>query len=291
MKSLGYWLLLGLLRLLSVLPYALVARAGNALGAALYKLPSHRRHVVLVNLRLCFPLMIEREREELALAHFQHVVRSYLERGFQWFGSLRTIERLVEMDSRIDLHDPHAPPTVFMGFHFVGIEVGCMLYSSRLPVAALYTRMSNTRVCELARRQRGRFGADMIERSASAKHVVRLLRSGVPVMLAADMDHGTTGSVFAPLFGVPACTLTSVSRLAKLGGARVVPFVTEVLPAFRGYKLTIFDPLENFPTDSEALDARTMNAFLERQILRLPDQYYWVHRRFKHRPAGMPAVY
>ena len=166
-----------------------------------------------------------------------------------------------------------------------------MLYSSRLPVAALYTRMSNTRVCELARRQRGRFGANMIERSASAKHVVRLLRAGVPVMLAADMDHGTTGSVFAPLFGVPACTLTSVSRLAKLGGARVVPFVTEVLPAFRGYKLTIFDPLENFPTDSEALDARTMNAFLERQILRLPDQYYWVHRRFKHRPAGMPAVY
>src|SRR5579859_4473482 len=172
MKSLGYWLLLGSLRLLSVLPYALVARAGNALGAA------------------------------------------------------------------------------------------------------LYTRMSNTRVCELARRQRGRFGADMIERSASAKQVVRLLRSGVPVMLAADMDHGTTGSVFAPLFGVPACTLTSVSRLARLGGARVVPFVTEVLPAFRGYKLTIFDSLENFPTDSEALDACTMNAFLERQILRLPDQYY-----------------
>src|SRR5258708_29584837 len=91
MKSLGYWLLFVLLRLLSVLPYALVARVGNALGAALYKLPSHRKHVVLVNLRLCFPLLTEREREELALAHFQHVVRSYLERGFQWFGSLRTI--------------------------------------------------------------------------------------------------------------------------------------------------------------------------------------------------------
>src|SRR5246127_3000243 len=120
MKSLGYWLLLGLLRLLSVLPYALVARAGNALGAALYTLPSHRKHVVLVNLRLFFPLKTEREREDLALAHFKQVVRSYLERGFQWFGSLRTIERLVEMDRRIDLHDPHAPPTIFMGFHFVG---------------------------------------------------------------------------------------------------------------------------------------------------------------------------
>src|SRR5260370_35340036 len=83
--------------------------------------------------------------------------------------------------------------------------------------------------------------------------------------LAADMDNGTSGSVFAPLFGVPACTLTSASRLAKLSGARVVPFVTEVLPKFRGYKLTIFEPLEQYPSDSESLDARTMNAFLERQ--------------------------
>lgn len=291
MKTLGYGLLLGLLRLLSVLPYSLVARIGSGLGALLYEIPSRRKHVVLVNLRLCFPMKTEPEREKLARAHFKHVVRSYLERGFQWFGSSRSINRMVQMDSRIDLDDPDAPPTIFMGFHFVGIEVGCMLYSSRLPVAALYTRMSNPRICDLAKRQRGRFGANMIERSASAKHVVKLLRSGIPVMLAADMDHGTSGSVFAPLFGVPACTLTSVSRLAKLSGARVVPFVTEVLPKFRGYKLTIFDPLENYPSDSESLDARAMNAFLERQILRLPEQYYWVHRRFKHRPIGMPAVY
>ncbi|MFP3185483.1 MAG: lipid A biosynthesis lauroyl acyltransferase [Paraburkholderia sp.] len=291
MKILGYWLLIGLLRLLSVLPYALVARTGSVLGAVLYRLPSHRKHVVLVNLRLCFPMKSRREREALALAHFRHVVRSYLERGFQWFGSARTINRLVCVDSAIDLDDPDAPPTIFMGFHFVGIEVGCMRYSARLPVTALYTRMSNVRVCELARRQRGRFGAEMIERSASARQAVRSLRSGVPLMLAADMDHGTAGSVFAPLFGVPACTLTSVSRLARLGGARVVPFVTEVLPEFRGYKLTIFKPLENYPTDDETLDAWTMNAFLEQQIMRFPEQYYWVHRRFKHRPAGAPGVY
>lgn len=291
MKTLGYGLLLGLLRLLSVLPYPLVARIGSGLGALLYLLPSRRKHIVLVNLRLCFPKMTEPERADLARAHFRHVVRSYLERGFQWFGSSRSINRLVQIDCCIDLHDPQAPPTIFMGFHFVGIEVGCMFYSTRLPVAALYTRMSNPRLCELARRQRARFGANMIERSASAKHVVKLLRSGTPVMLAADMDHGTPGSVFVPLFGVPACTLTSVSRLAKLGGARVVPFVTEVLPAFRGYRLTIFEPLENYPSGNDSLDARTMNVFLEKQILRFPEQYYWVHRRFKHRPEGAPAVY
>ncbi|WP_445344256.1 LpxL/LpxP family acyltransferase, partial [Caballeronia terrestris] len=154
-----------------------------------------------------------------------------------------------------------------------------------------YTRMSNASLCDLAKRQRGRFGAEMIERSTSARKIVGLLRSGKPVMLAADMDHGIENSVFVPFFGVPACTLTSVSRLARLGHARVVPFVTEVLPNYRGYRLTVFEPLDDFPSENDAVDARRMNAFLETQILKIPEQYYWVHRRFKHRPPGEAAVY
>jgi KDO2-lipid IV(A) lauroyltransferase len=291
MNLLGFGLITALLRLLSVLPYTLVARFGSGLGALLYKIPSRRKHVVLVNLALCFPLKSDLERDDLAREHFRHVVRSYCERGIQWFGSARAIKKLVQVESQIDLDDANAPPTIFLGFHFVGIEVGCMLYSTRLPVAALYTRMSNTRLCDLARRQRGRFGADMIDRGASAKKVVGLLRSGMPVMLAADMDHGIDNSVFVPFFGVPACTLTSVSRLARLGRARVVPFVTEVLPNFKGYKLSIFKPLVDFPSGSDADDATSTNAFLEEQILRFPEQYYWVHRRFKHRPLGTAGVY
>jgi KDO2-lipid IV(A) lauroyltransferase len=291
MKLLAHHLLVALLRLLTILPYALVARIGSGLGALAYEIPGRRKKIALTNLRLCFPKLSDIDLDNLARANFQHIVRSYLERGYQWYGSSRWINRMVQVDSRIDLVDPNAPPTIFMGFHFVGIEAGCMLYSSRLPVAALYTRMSNTRLCELAKRQRGRFGANMIERCASARDIVRLLRARIPVMLAADMDHGTAGSVFAPLFGVPACTLTSVSRLARLSGARVVPFVTEVLPEFRGYKLTIFEPLANFPSGHDSLDACAMNSFLERLIVRFPEQYYWVHRRFKHRPQGTPAVY
>ncbi|MGH8780200.1 lipid A biosynthesis lauroyl acyltransferase [Paraburkholderia sp.] len=291
MEQLGYVLLVMLLRAFSVLPYRLVARFGSALGAALYALPSRRKHVVLVNLRLCFPEKTEHEHDALAKAHFRQVVRSYLERGIQWFGSEQAIKNIVQIDSKLDLEDTNAPPTIFMGFHFVGIEVGCMLYSTQLPVASLYTRMSNTRMCDLAKQQRGRFGAEMIERSTSARKIIGILRSGKPVMLAADMDHGVENSVFVPFFGVATCTLTSVSRLARLGRARVVPFVTEVLPDFKGYKLTIFEPLADFPSASDTDDASRMNAFLETQILRFPEQYYWVHRRFKHRPPGVPGVY
>ena len=290
-KQLGFLLIVVLLRLFSVLPYALVARLGSALGAMFFVFPSRRKHIVLVNLQLCFPGKSKREYEELARGHFRHVIRSYLERGIQWFGSAEAKKNIVQIESRIDLEDRNAPPTIFLGFHFVGIEIGCMLYSMQWPVASLYTRMLNSRLCDLARRQRGRFGAEMIERSTSARKIVGLLRSGKPVMLAADMDHGIQNSVFVPFFGVPACTLTSVSRLARLARARVVPFVTEVLPDYRGYKLTVFEPLSDFPSESDAVDARRMNEFLETQIRQCPEQYYWVHRRFKNRPPGMAGVY
>ena len=291
LKRLRLALIVALLRTLAVLPYPLVARLGAAVGALLYALPSRRKHIVLVNLRLCFPEMTDSEHQNLAREHFRHVIRSYVERGVQWFGSAQKIRDIVQVDSAIDLDDEAAPPTIFMGFHFVGIEVGCMLYSTRLPVASLYTRMSSTALCELAKRQRGRFGAEMIERGTSAKKIIGLLRSGKPVMLAADMDQGVENSVFVPFFGVPACTLTAISRLARLGRARVVPFVTEVLPDYQGYKLTIFEPLADFPSQDDEVDARRMNAFLEEQVAKFPEQYYWVHRRFKHRPPGMAPVY
>jgi KDO2-lipid IV(A) lauroyltransferase len=291
LKRLKLALIVALLRTLSILPYKFVARLGAGVGTLLYALPSRRKRIALVNLRLCFPDMTAREHEALARDHFRHVIRSYLERGIQWFGSAQAIRNIVQVDSAIDLDDKSAPPTIFMGFHFVGIEVGCMLYSTHLPVASLYTRMSSAALCDLAKRQRGRFGAEMIERATSAKKIVGLLRSGKPVMLAADMDQGVENSVFVPFFGVPACTLTAVSRLARLGRARVVPFVTEVLPNYEGYKLTIFEPLADFPSGDDAIDARRMNAFLEEQVVKIPAQYYWVHRRFKHRPPGMAAVY
>jgi len=257
----------------------------------LYRIPSTRRRVVHTNLKLCFPDMSDEARERLARAHFCHVIRSYVERGPQWFGNAQALARLVEVESAIDLADMQGQPTIFVGFHFVGIEAGCMMYSTRHPVASLYTPMSNLMLDAMAKRQRGRFGTEMIPRSDSVRRALRVLRDGKPVMLAADMDFGLRDSVFVPFFGVPACTLTSVSRMARAGNARVVPFVTEVLPDYRGYKLTIFDALSDFPSDDVSVDARRITEFLETQVRRIPDQYYWVHKRFKNRPVGEAGVY
>jgi KDO2-lipid IV(A) lauroyltransferase len=129
-------LMTGLLRAFACLPYGVVARIGIGIGALLYRIPSTRRRVVHTNLKLCFPDMSDEERERLARAHFGHVIRSYVERGPQWFGNARAISRLVEVESAIDLAEAHSRPTIFVGFHFVGIEAGCMMYSTRHPVAS-----------------------------------------------------------------------------------------------------------------------------------------------------------
>ena len=287
------WFALSLLRLFARLPYAPVAFFGDMLGWLLFQIPSRRKRVVLTNLRLCFPDWSEGKRYAVAQGAFRHALRSYVERSVQWFGSAKKLGSVFEIESEIDLHDPDMPPTIMLGFHFVGIEAASMWVNYQLgrPCGSLYTPMSNQTVDQVARDARARFGAEMLSRADSARAVLRMLREKKPVMLAADMDYGIRNSTFVPFFGVPTCTLTAVARLAKAGHARVVPFIGEVLPHYRGYRLKVFKPWENYPTGDDELDARRMNAFLEEQIRRIPEQYYWVHKRFKTRPEGEPGVY
>ncbi|MGF7129196.1 KDO2-lipid IV(A) lauroyltransferase [Paraburkholderia sp. EB58] len=289
----GAKLAIGLLKLFALLPYGLVARIGDGLGWLLYQIPSRRKRIVHINLKLCFPEWSDERREDVAQKHFRHAIRSYLERSVQWFGSAKKLEQLIQLDSAIDLTDPNLPPTLFLGFHFVGIEAGSIFlnYSLKRQCGSLYQPMSNPELEEVAKAARARFGADMASRADSARIVLRWLRDKKPVMLGADMDYGMRNSTFVPFFGVPTCTLTAVGRLAKVGQAQVVPFIGEVLPNYKGYRLKVFKPWENYPTGDDEADARRMNAFLEEQIPLMPEQYYWVHKRFKTRPPGVPSVY
>jgi Kdo2-lipid IVA lauroyltransferase/acyltransferase len=289
----GARLAIGLLKLFALLPYGLVARFGDGLGWLLYQVPSRRKRIVHINLKLCFPEWSDERRADIAQKHFRHAIRSYIERSVQWFGSARQLEKLIQLDSAIDLTDPDLPPTLFLGLHFVGIEAGSIFlnYSLKRQCGSLYQPMSNLELEDVAKAARGRFGADMASRADSARVVLRWLRERKPVMLGADMDYGARNSTFVPFFGVPTCTLTAVGRLAKVGRAQVVPFIGEVLPNYKGYRLRVFKPWDHYPTGDDDADARRMNAFLEEQIPLIPEQYYWVHKRFKTRPPGEPSVY
>ncbi|MCX4163766.1 MULTISPECIES: lipid A biosynthesis lauroyl acyltransferase [Paraburkholderia] len=293
LSRIGVKLAVGLLKLFALLPYGFVARLGDGLGWLLYQIPSRRRRIVHINLKLCFPEWSDERREEVAQKHFRHAIRSYVERSVQWFGSAKKLEKLIEVVSDVDLLDPDMPPTLLLGFHFVGIEAGSVFinYSLHRPCGSLYQPMSNPELEAVAKAARGRFDAELASRADSARIVLRWLRERKPVMLGADMDYGMRNSTFVPFFGVQACTLTAVGRFAKVGRAQVLPFIGEVLPNYKGYRLRVFKPWENYPTGDDEADARYMNAFLEEQILRMPEQYYWVHKRFKTRPPGEPGFY
>lgn len=290
---LGTHLAIGLLKLLALLPYGLTARFGDGLGWLLYQIPSRRKRIVHTNLKLCFPDWSDERREEVAGRHFRHAIRSYVERSYQWFASEQAYRKLFTVESEVDLSDPDMPPTLLLGFHFVGIEAGSMAINLALgrTCGSLYTPMKNPAIEAAAKAGRSRFGAELASRADNARTVLRWLRDRKPVMLGADMDYGLRNSTFVPFFGVPACTLTAVGRFAKTGHAQVVPFIGEVLPNYKGYRLKVFKPWDHYPTGDDDLDARRMNEFLEEQIPLMPEQYYWVHKRFKTRPPGEPSLY
>jgi KDO2-lipid IV(A) lauroyltransferase len=103
------------------------------------------------------------------------------------------------------------------------------------------------------------------------------------------MDFGSKDAVFAPFFGVPAATITGVSRLARLSGARVVPCISRMVAD--GYEVTLMPPWEEYPGSSVETDTQRMNAFIEGEVQKMPEQYFWSHKRFKSRPPGEKALY
>jgi KDO2-lipid IV(A) lauroyltransferase len=123
------------------------------------------------------------------------------------------------------------------------------------------------------------------------RSVVKALRRGLPFYYLPDMDFGSRDSIFVPFFGVPAATVTGLSRIARLAGATVVPAVTRQLPGAAGYVLTFYPAWRDFPSHDVERDTRRMNAFIEERVLEMPEQYYWLHKRFKTRPPGDAKFY
>ncbi len=291
------WLGIGLLTVLGKLPYSLVARFGEWLGGVLYRIPNPRREVVRANLRLCFPDKTDADIDAMSRETYRKVFRGFAEGGIFWTGNEARMRRLVQIDDQANLAALDGTPHILVTLHLSGLEAGAIRLTMHLrdhvgrSGASLYTVQKNAIFDDFLKVARGRFGANMISRNDSVRNILRVLKKGEALQLISDMDFGERDSEFVPFFGVQALTLTSVSRLARLAGAKVVPIYTEQLPDYQGYVLRILPPWDDYPGESVTDDTRRMNAFFEAAIRpRVPD-YYWVHKRFKHRPPGEPEIY
>ncbi|MEF8754536.1 MAG: lipid A biosynthesis acyltransferase [Accumulibacter sp.] len=287
-------LAVGLLWLLHWLPLPVLARCGNALGSVSFHLGRRRRHIVLVNLRLCFPDLSDEQRRQLARDHFRVLGRSMLERSLLWWASTERLSRLLTVvgDEHLRTLVEAGRPVLMLTPHFVGLDAGGAAIAMRFDCASIYAVQSNRVFDRLLLRGRQRFGDQLLlSRQEPVRTSVRAMKSGRPLYYLPDMDFGRRDSIFVPFFGVQAATVPGLSRLARLAGATVVPCLTRILPDAAGYLVTVGEPWQDFPSRDVAADTARMNAWIEQAIRSMPEQYYWVHRRFKTRPEGEPRPY
>ena len=274
------------------LPERLRAAAGDAIGTAAFWLIRERRLVTRINLAKCFPDMEPRAREQLARAHFRAFCRSLLDRAVLWWGSRERIERFVRVEGLEHLRALNGAPALLLVPHFAGLDAGLIRLVCETRVAGIYANPKDPVLGDWLRRGRGRFGnLQQISRQEGVRAGLPWIRKGWPFYYLPDQDYGPRGALFVPFFGVQAATMPGLSRIARLAGAKVLPCVTRMLAGGAGYVLTIEPPWENFPTEDLAADTRRMNEYIERRVLEMPEQYLWMHKRFKTRPAGEARFY
>ena len=283
-----------LLWLLHFLPLPLLAVIGSGLGRLLMPFSRKRRAVVALNLAWCFPELDEAARRDLARRHFAALGRSFLEHGLIWWGSRRRLEKLVHFEGEQHLQEQLAAgrPVILLAPHFVGLDAGGGALGMRYDCVSIYARQSNPLIDRLLLRGRHRFGnQQLLSRQDGVRATVKAMKSGRPFYYLPDLNARRRDAVFVPFFGVPAATISGLPRLARVANAAVLPCVTRMLPGGAGYRVEIGAPWTDYPTDDVVADTARMNAWLEGVVRTMPEQYYWVHRRFKTRPPGEARPY
>jgi KDO2-lipid IV(A) lauroyltransferase len=283
-------LVFGFMWLVHFLPARAVAFIGDTVGSIMFWLIPERRKVTRINLAKCFPEMKQSDREKLARRHFRAFCRSFIERGILWWAPRARIERLVRIEGLENLKSVSQRPVILFAPHFAGLDATAARLSIDFPFATMYSRQKDALFDRLLYQGRTRFGGRMSPRQAGIWKALAEIRSGALYYYLPDMDFGPRRAVFVPFFGVPAATVTGLSYIARRTAASVVPCVTRMLPG-GGYVARFYPAWTDFPSGDDTADARRMLAFIEERVLEMPEQYLWLHKRFKTRPAGEPRFY
>jgi KDO2-lipid IV(A) palmitoleoyltransferase len=291
-----YWLTwfgLGVLFLLVQLPYPVLYRLGNWLGRTSMRFLKRRVSITRRNLELCFPNLDETQIERRILSNFESLGMGLLETGMAWFWSDARVKRWFDVSglNHLKMAQQNKQGVLVIGVHFMSLELGGRAMGLCQPMIARY-RPHNNKAMEFVQTWgRMRSNKAMLDRK-DLRGMVHALKKGEAVWFAPDQDYGPRGSVFAPLFAVDqAATTSGTYMLARLAKPALVTVVLVRKDKGKGYDLVIQPALQDYPIDDEMAAAAYMNRVVEKEIMRAPDQYLWLHRRFKTRPTGAPSLY
>lgn len=291
-----FWPLWGgltLLRLAIMLPLSVQLWLGRRLGEALFHVLPGRRFFAARNLELCFPEFDEARRRKLLKDNFRNIGMSVFEIAMAWWASDRRLQGLYEIEGldevAMELADGHG--VILLTAHFTSLDIcGRMLNIAGLSYDAMYRRHNNPLMEEIMRRGRERCARTAIAKT-DLRGIIRSLRNNRPVWYAPDQRSRGRMSAVVAFFGEAAVTSTATSLIAKSSQARVLPLVTTRDGNRPHYKLRILPALDDFPGDDALADTLRINRVIESWIRECPEQYYWVHRRFRYRPEEHGDAY
>ena len=285
------WLAIGTLRALTPLPFPVLRWLGRRVGGLLARLPLSFVRIARRNIELCLPELSAGQREQLVKEHFRSAGISIFETAVSWWGSKERIASLTHLEGEEHLQAALARGhgAILLSAHFTTLEIGARVLVDRMPVNIMYRPTSNAVLEHFLMYHRSRRCKRAITRD-DIRTLVGALKSNEPVWYAPDQAYRKKGAQMVPFFGIPAATNTATSRLARMTGASVLPYFQERLPD-GSYRVVIHPAMENFPSDDPVEDARRFNELIEAQVRRVPDQYLWIHRRFKGLTADYPDYY
>jgi KDO2-lipid IV(A) lauroyltransferase len=290
-----YWptaLGLSFLFFFSKLPFKSQRKIGSVLGKIAYVALRRRRHIANVNLKLCFPHLKESERNILIQKSFDSLGMGIIETGMAWWASDKKIENLSSLEGKENLEKAleKGKGVISLCGHFTTLEIAARIVGKQFRMRAIYREQKNKLFNFFMERGRKKIVDDIIDRN-DPRAFINTLKENIPIYYAGDQDFGKKNSLFIPFFGVPAATITSIIRLAHMTGSPVVPVSHYRLDDKNQYVVTIHPALKNFPSGDLEADLLRANQIIEEMIRHKPEQYYWVHRRFKTRPEGEEKVY
>ena len=285
------WLGIGLLRLIARLPFDWQLGLGTTLGQLAYWLAADRKHIAETNIRLCFPNLTAAQQKNLVQQIFRNNGRGIIETGFAWTGRVAQLQGRIQFSGLEHLQQAVAEGNgvMLLGMHFSTLDLCGAALAREVPFDVMYRRNKNALLESVMREGRIRNFPSAIERS-DVRTVVRSLKAGHVVWYGPDQDYGRKHSVFAPFFGIEAASITATARIVQMTSAAVILF-SHRRTDDNQYVIELSEPLKDFPTGNKVSDATRINQLVEEAIRKAPDQYWWVHRRFKTRPEGETRPY
>lgn len=252
-----------------------------------YYFGASRRNIALKNIQACFPEFSLAECQRINKQHFSLVGQSvFTVPANMWIASDRFKKRVevIERD-HYDRALSEGRNIILLAPHFVGLDAGGFAVSQERDAITMYQYAKNKLMDEVVKRGRGRYGGVLIERKAPLRQTIKAIRKGMPFYYLPDQDAGRKG-VFVPFFHPLASTIPALGKFAKMSNAVVIPVKTRIKPKGKGYQVSFGPPLQDFPSGDDMIDTAAMNEAVEAMIRTMPEQYFWVHKRFKTRPPG-----